>query len=186
MWLIGVSAASASNPYYKEQTTAARQAVVSSQLAAEKVLRDLPQEKWEIYQVEDYLNAALWNVYFAVAYYVNDNDMLPSGKDALTSGGYIENWPFNPETWEEMPFTTDGEFSPFSFTMLVCPPEYWSFKENPRPRSFELCVFGPNKEFAEFGNPEPAKNNEKWATAPEGTLFMLGAYYATKDFNSKK
>jgi hypothetical protein len=185
--VVGLSfAAQAANPYYEQQTKDDHARVAAEQLAAAQLLHDTPQADLQPADITDFLNNALWNVFYGVAYYTNEHDCLPAGMDELVGKGYIGDWPLNPVTGEPMALSENGEFTPFSFTLLICPPEYWSIASDPRPLSFELCVFGPDKDFASNGDVETNRNNAKWAVFPEGTLFNPGAGHAPAAWHAKQ
>jgi hypothetical protein len=140
------------------------------------VLKSKPQEEWAQVEIQTYLANAMWTVQCGILQYKYDHERLPEPVSSLTGSEYIPVWPENPFNGFAPMEVLNGYagFKPGELVMLVCPPEEYSGIKDPRPLSYELGVYGPDEEFAQYGNAEVTCNSD-WAIAPVGVLYMTGA-----------
>jgi len=143
-------------------------------LESRQVLKDTDPADWTTAQQEIYLNNSLWVVYYGMLTYGIDGHFhIPTDLNELVDLGYIQEWPQNPyNDWEPIQVLDAGDgFSPGDLCLLVAPPGH---RDGKGKLSSELCIFGPDVEFAQHGQVEPIDMNEEWAVIPEGVLYMLG------------
>jgi hypothetical protein len=132
---------------------------------------------WTVTDIDEYLNTSLWVVYEGLSCYWMENAKLPSSIEELSGGEFIPEWPENPyNDWKPVAIkqASDG-FSAGDLVWQICPPEFYSGLKNPRAMSCVLSIYGPDIEFARFGDAAVGKNNT-WALLPVGTLYMYDIF----------
>lgn len=142
------------------------------------VLHSKNQDEWTPLEIQQYLNQAMWAVDLGIVQYVGDHLELPSTVESLSGTDYIPHWPDNPfNGFQPVKLLTNADgFQAGELVYFPCPVEHYSGIKNPRPRSFELAVYGPDTEFARLGDAEPMPGNDKWVVVPEGALYMTGMF----------
>ncbi len=141
---------------------------------AEVVLKAKAPGEWSKQELEKYLFNSFFAIYNATAAYTFEYRGVPSSWETLRDLGPLQPWPGNPlDNWDPMKWVTEtSDFSPGNMVLQVCPPELYSFPENPAPMTFVLSIFGPTENY-EPVNPV-VYHAPKWGVYPAGTAFMAG------------
>ena len=150
-------------------------------------LGEIDPVKWTNSQRHDYLEAALWTIFYGLNLYFEENGSLPDDLSELAGTSYIPVWPGNPyNEWKPVQILSlsDG-FSPGDATLQVCPHVFWSYIQNTRPVSCELSIFGPDMQYGDLGDAQPMKSNT-WAVIPDGAVFMLGQHAEPASVSQQK
>ena len=177
--------------YWDEQGRSA----VEQRAEYEARLRAVDPAEWEPADLEGYLYQAMWNVYYGIVFHLWEYRELPTDPQLAFGDSLAGEWPGNPlNDWQPMRvLDITDEFSAGDLCMQICPPDYYSVMDKDaagdyitRPYNFELAVFGPTIEYAQFGNAAPYKKNADWAQTPEGALYMVGAWRETVEMTAAK
>jgi hypothetical protein len=141
-----------------------------------EVLKSKPQEEWVPAEIQLYLSNAMWAVHYGILQYKYDHDRLPESIDSLVGTDYIPVWPENPFKNFTSMQVLDGfdGFQAGELVLLICPPEEYSRIKDPRPLSYEIGVYGPDTDFARYGDASADLNGD-WVVVPVGVLYMVGA-----------
>ena len=134
---------------------------------------DTDPADWSTALQDSYLNSALWVVYYGMLTYGFDGHFsLPAEPAELVDLVYIQTWPLNPyNNWEPMQvLDPTDEFSPGDLCLLVPVGQ----REHGSKMASELCVYGPDIDYALHGDAEPMDINEDWVVVPDGAVYMLG------------
>ena len=169
--------------------------VVEQRYHYERELRETPESEWTTEAIDGYLLNSMMCVYYAGVFHLWEEREHPVTLNAAFNGGRFGGWPGNPfNNWEPMQVcSVNDEFSPGDLVLQIAPDGYWSYMDRDadgndiaRPYNFELAVFGPDVEYAQFSDASPYSRNADWGVKPEGALFMIGAWRETTDITDAK
>lgn len=155
----------------RQQRDAAARAVLEGRLALEG--RDSAQ--WSTDELSAYLFQSAQLVNTSAMLYTLSTGHAPQDLAALAQTQFCPLWPGNPFSgWQPMQVleVTDAG-RPGELFYEVCPPEFYSVADSPRPMSFETGVFGLPGWTVAPGQAQPLPDNS-WAVAPERAWLMLG------------
>ena len=143
----------------------------------QRVLESKPAAQWEDTEIEHYLWSALWYVLYANHVYDLEIGETAPDLHSLVDLGYMRFWPGNPlNDWEPIEvLAVHDEFSPGALVYQICPVDFYSGLEDPRPQSYELGIYGPTPEFGSRFDAETLELNT-WAVLPSGILYNAGAH----------
>lgn len=146
-------------------------------LDARRILESKQRDEWTDAELETYLNQALWVAFYGNLLQLFSNDQQASdGADFQARSAAVE-WPANPlRNWEPMKvLSVNDEFSAGDLVFQPCPRGYESVTGGDIVfASFELSVFGTDKNHGAFGNTGSHPRNSEWAVKPVGSLYSLG------------
>ncbi len=142
-------------------------------LASEAVLKSKPAEKWTAEEQEEYLQWAMYTIYYGFIIYKDIHRQLPQGSSVLMKMEIIEHWPGNPyNDWEPVRWGGEG-FVPGNIIVQECPPELYSGLWNPKPMTFIMSINGPSIDYIPLQ--EITYPLEYWAMRPAGSVWITGA-----------
>jgi hypothetical protein len=144
---------------------------------AEKALRDKDAAEWTQGEIDDYLYCTGLAVYYALNTYVLENDEHPSSPRQLIDSGMLPVWPANPfNNWEPITWKPGSlEFAPGDLCVQLCPPDWYSRPNPPRPITYMISIFGPTADYIPLHEQESSPfETLTWAVKPSGAVFSHG------------
>lgn len=178
---------SAKSGFVQKQQQRYRERIAEASAKLEEQRLGLENSEATTQQVEEYLNTALWLVYTGkiLANITMDEQVAQTNGDLrrLVDGGFIPLWPANPlNNWEPMRCLGPGDaFSPGDICFALCPDSYaTTIACGKTPVSFDLYIYGPTDDLAQFGSISDNPSNREWDSPPHGALFGL-TYYTPSD-----
>jgi hypothetical protein len=154
----------------------------------ETMMRAQASDQWTEVDIQEYLAEALWTIHFSLWAHRFGESTLPGSPKDLDGGQYCPKWPANPfNDWQPINvYSATEPFSAGDITYQTCPFEFYSFMDDTlKPLSYEIGIFAPTLEFSRMGNAKPLELNT-WASIPDGTMYMAGAYCETAEMTAKK
>lgn len=151
----------------------------SKSQASESMLRSKDAVDWTQSEIDEYLYSSLLAIYYSTNIFILQNDRHPSSSEELTESGILEYWPLNPfNEWKPITWKPDSiEFSAGNIAVQLCPPDWYSRPNPPRPITYAISIFGPTPEYTPLHEKETSPfDTLTWAIEPEGAAFSTGFF----------
>ena len=165
----------------EDRSRESRIAAIAASLRDQRM--ELETGEWNMPQLEQYLNTAMWYIYYGKVYAdTRFNDDTRTTNDDLTqlvNLGYLPFWPDNPlRDWKPMQVLRPGDaFCEGDLVFALCPASHYSRTlSGLMPVSFDLFIYGPVIDYTTFGQFSLDSTNAEWSTTPAGAMYGVSFY----------